>query len=173
MENITLNTILNRRSIRTFQNKQVPAEIITNLLRAAMSAPSACGQHIWHFVIIEDNAVLNELSCIHSGYHTLRNTPIAILVCGEPEAAVLESFWEHDCAAATQNILIAAQSYGLGAVWQGVNPASPQDADIIKKSVNLPESIHPFSIISLGYPAGMPVANDRYDESKLHYNSRW
>lgn len=173
MENIILSNLLKRRSVRRFKNEPVPAEIVLDLLKAAMNAPSACNQQIWHFVILEDRAVLNELSGIHSGYTTLKSTPTAILVCGEPGAATLPSFWEHDCAAATQNILIAAEAYGLGAVWQGVNPLGKEDAEIIKKCVNLPDNIHPFSIVSIGYPAETPVEKCRFNEKKIHYNSRW
>lgn len=173
MENITLQHIMNRRSIRKYISKPVPPEIITELIKAAMNAPSACNQHICHFVILEDREILNELSGIHGGYHTLRNTPTAILICSEPEAAILPSFWEHDCAAATQNLLIAAEALGLGAVWQGVNPAAPTDANIITKCVGLPKNIHPFAIISLGYPDEEPVIKCNFDESKIHYNSRW
>jgi nitroreductase len=173
MENIALSNLLIRRSVRKYKNEPVPAEIVLNLLKAAMNAPSACNQQVRHYVILEDKAVLNELSKIHSGYTTLKSTPTAILVCGEPDAAILPSFWEHDCAAATQNILIAAASYGLGAVWQGVNPSGKEDASIIRRCVNLPENIHPFSIVSLGYPAETPTAKCKFDEKKIHYNSKW
>ncbi len=172
MEN-AFDTILKRRSIRKYQNKEVPKELMKSLLQAAMSAPSACNQQPWHFIIIKDKVALNELSKIHSGFLNLKESPVAILVCGEPGAAKLEFYWEQDCSAATQNILIAATALGLGAVWHGINPRGGEDSDAIRKIINIPENIKPFSLISVGYPAEDIKPSDRYYENKVHYGSAW
>lgn len=172
MEN-DLNIILKRRSIRKYKTQEVPEDLIKDLLQAAMSAPSACNQQPWHFVIIRDKNILNELSKIHSGFHNLKGSPLAILVCGEPEAAKLEFYWEQDCSAATQNILIAATALGLGAVWQGINPRGGQDSDMIRRILNLPNHIRPFSLISVGYPAESLEPSNRFDERKVHYTNTW
>ena len=173
MENLTLQYILNRRSVRKYQPQKVPKDIITDLLKAAMNAPTACNQQCWHFVVIENKEILKDLSSIHGGYHTLKNSPLAILVCGEPGTAILECFWEQDCAAASENILIAAQSFDLGAVWLGVNPTAKEESGMITKFLHLPEHIKPFSIISLGYPAGPVDTQCKYDEGKIHYDGKW
>lgn len=172
MEN-DFNIILKRRSIRKYENREVSESLVKCLLQAAMSAPSACNQQPWHFVVIQDKAVLNELSEIHSGFHTLKGSSLAILVCGEPEAAKLEFYWEQDCSAASQNILLAATALGLGAVWQGVNPRGGEDSDIIRRIVKLPAYIKPFSLISIGYPAEFIEPSNRFIESKVHYKSIW
>ncbi len=173
MENITIKHILNRRSVRKFKEHEISKEIITELLKAAMNAPSACNQQCWHFIIVEAREVLNELSTIHSGYHTIANTPTAIVVCGEPGKAILPSFWEHDCAAATENILIAAEALGLGAIWQGVNPAAREEAALVSKYLKLPDQIKPFSIVSLGYRAENVGFQDKFNPDKIHFNSCW
>jgi nitroreductase len=173
MENTTLMDILNRRSIRKFEAKEVPEEVITVLLHAAMNAPSACNQRCWHFVVIRDQEIKDKLSQIHGGYHTIKNAPVSILVCGEPKAATLPSFWEHDCAAASENILIAAQSLGLGGVWQGANPAEPEQLDMVSDFVRLPEGIKPFAILSIGYPAETGNVKDKFDPNKIHFDYQW
>ncbi|MCX7710258.1 MAG: nitroreductase family protein [Clostridia bacterium] len=171
--NDMLKGILNRRSIRKYKDQSIPKELITTLLQAAMSAPSACNQQPWHFVVIEDKKVLNEISKIHSGFHVLKGSPLAILVCGEPQATQLDFYWEQDCSAATLNIILAAKACELGAVWLGINPRGGEDSDTIRKIVNLPDHIVPFSLVSVGYAAEAPAPADRYNESKIHYGSLW
>lgn len=172
MEN-ELNIIFKRRSIRKYKNQEVPNNLINSLLQAAMSAPSACNQQPWHFFIIQNQSVLHELSEIHSGFHNLKSSPLAILVCGEPDAAELEFYWEQDCAAATENILLAATALGLGAVWQGINPRGGEDSDLIRNIVKLPEHIKPFSLVAVGYPAEVLEPSNRFDKNKIHYLSAW
>ncbi len=164
-----LDIIFRRRSIRKYTNQEVSEDLITSLLQAAMSAPSAANQQPWHFLVIRNRDILNELAQIHSGFHNLKGSPLAILVCGEPEAAKLEFYWEQDCSAATQNILLAATALGLGAVWQGINPKGGSDSDAIRSIVKLPEYLKPFSLIAIGYPAELPEPSNRFNEARIHY----
>lgn len=172
MDNL-FNSILQRKSIRRYKNQQVPDELVTSILKAAMSAPSACNQQPWHFIVIRDNNILNEISKIHSGFHTLKNSPLAILVCGEPQIAKLEFYWEQDCSAATQNMLLAAKALGLGSVWLGINPRGGEDSERISEILSIPEHIKPFSIVSVGYPDECITPSDRFDEKKVHIQSKW
>jgi nitroreductase len=164
-----LNIIFKRRSIRKYKEQEVPEELIKSLLQAAMSAPSAVNQQPWHFYVIRDRKTLNELAGIHSGFHNLMGAPLAVLVCGEPAAAKLEFYWEQDCSAASQNILLAATALGLGAVWQGINPRGGSDSDAIRRITKLPMNLKPFSLISIGYPAEFPEPSNRFDEARIHY----
>lgn len=174
MENI-YESIINRRSVRKFTDMHIEEEKLTGILRAAMNAPSACNQQPWRFVVITDKDVLKELHSTHNWMLALLSAPVTIVVCGEPRMTKLERFWRQDCSAATQNMLLAAHTMGLGAVWMGIDPAegTNQEADSIRKILGLPEYIVPFSFVSLGYPAEQTKASDRYDESKIHYQSRW
>jgi nitroreductase len=172
MENI-YNSILNRRSIRKYTDQKVSGDLIKELLKAAMSAPSACNQQPWHYIVIESKDVLGEISMIHSGFSLVKDSSLLILVCGEPEKTQLEFFWRQDCSAATENILIAAQSQGLGAIWLGINPNGGSDTDILRNTLSIPEYIVPFSLVCIGYPAEEKEPSDRFDEGKVHYNSRW
>jgi nitroreductase len=172
MENC-LDIILKRRSVRKYKNDKVSEDLIKSLLQAAMSAPSAGNQQPWHFVIIEDRAVLTELSKIHGGFVNLERAPLAILVCGEPEAAKLEFYWEQDCSAATQNILLAATALGLGAVWQGINPRGGSDSEAIIGILKLPRHIRPFSLVAVGYPAEVHEPSGRFDDRKVHFPGVW
>lgn len=168
-----MNPILERRSIRSYTDQPVPHHLIKELLRAAMCAPSACNQRPWHFIAIQDREILAQIGLIHSGFQVLQGAPLAILICGEPRAAVLEFFWQQDCAAATENILIAAQANGLGAVWLGIHPDGGEDADRIRELVRLPDFIQPFALVSVGYPAEQKAPGDRFQEDRIHLGSSW
>lgn len=168
-----LNHILERRSIRNYTEQPVADHLIKELLHAAMCAPSACNQQPWHFIVIRDREVLRQIAAIHAGFQVLQGAPLAILVCGEPRAAVLEFFWQQDCAAATENILIAAQASGLGAVWLGIHPDGGEDADQIRKLVQLPSFIQPFALVSAGYPAEQKAPSERFKEERVHFQNYW
>lgn len=169
----SLNFILSRRSIRQYADQPVELEKITGLLKCAMSAPSACNQQPWHFIIIENAGVKQKISEIHSGFSMVKDAPAVILVCAEPGAAQLEFFCRQDCSAATENILIAANTLGLGAVWLGINPAGGEDSDILRGVLGIPANIYPFALIPVGYPAESKPAADRFNIDRVHYNSNW
>jgi len=163
--------ILTRRSIRRYTDEKVSGGVIKKLLQAGMAAPSAGNQQGWHFVVINERQILDEIPKMHQYAQMLKQAPVAILVCGDVEKAMYKGYWVQDCSAVTQNILLAAHGLGLGAVWLGVYPIEDR-VDRIKKLLNLPNHIVPFSIISIGYPAEEKPKSERYDEAKISYN-RW
>lgn len=165
-----MKALLTRKSIRNYTSQAVSDEIIHDLLHAAMSAPSAVNQRPWHFVVIKDRAVLDAIPQFHPYAGMLKKAPLAIVVCATNELGAFKHYWVQDCAAATQNILTAVVEKGLGAVWVGVYPQ--QNVQELHKLLTLPETITPFSIISIGYPADQPEAGDRYDKSRVHYD-KW
>ena len=166
-----MEAILSRRSIRRYTDKPVPEEVITELMEAAMSAPSASNQQPWQFVIINDRRILDEIPKIHPYAHMLKEASWAIAVCGDQNLATMGEYWIQDCSAATQNILIAAHARGLGAVWLGVYPREER-AKTAQKLLGLPEHVIPLCFISIGYPAEKKPPANRYDASRVHHN-RW
>ena len=166
-----LEAILCRRSIRKYTGEAIPRQTITDLLRAAMSAPSAGNQQPWHFVVIEDRQILNEIPNIHPHSRMLREASAAIVVCGDLKLETNKGYWVQDCSAATENVLIAANAAGLGAVWLGVYPREER-VEGLRKLLNAPQHIIPFSLISIGYPAEHKPPSDRYNVSRIH-EDRW
>ncbi len=118
-----IDIILSRRSIRRFTDEPVEQETLVLLLKAAMSAPTACNSQPWEFIVVTESETL---SCIREKFLFARyNAPSAIVVCGNVGIAnnsAAKAHWVQDCSAATENILIAAAGMGLGAVWIGVYP---------------------------------------------------
>ncbi len=166
-----MEAILSRRSIRRYTAEPVPEKVIQELLEAAMSAPSANNEQPWHFIIINDRRILDEIPKYHPYSYMLREAPLAIAVCGDSRRETVKGYWIQDCSAATENILIAAQAKGLGAVWLGVYPREER-AIAIQKLLGLPEHIIPLCLVSVGYPAEKKPHANRYDPSRIHHN-RW
>ena len=168
--NNALEIILTRRSIRKFKQCEINPDLVQLILKAAMSAPSACNQNARHYIVVSDPKDLQALSMIHSGMAFMAKAPLAIIVCGEPSAAILEPFWMDDCAATTQNLLLAAHALNLGATWVGVNHAEAGTITLIRNILKLPESVVPFSLVPLGEPAETREAFDRFLPERVHYH---
>ena len=166
-----MEAILSRRSIRKYTKELVSDEIIKDLLKAAMSAPSAVNEQPWHFIVIKDRQILDEIPKIQPYSKMLRDAPVAVVVCGDLKLEKAKGFWVLDCSAATQNILIAAQAKGLGAVWLGFYPREDRIKPL-QKLLGIPEHVIPFSVIPIGYPAEQKPPANRYNESRIHFN-RW
>jgi len=166
----TLEAILTRRSIRRYTDEPVSAEAKETILRAAMHAPSAVNQQPWHFVVIDDRALLDRIPDFHPYSSFLREAPAAVVVCGDLERDRLgASYWVQGCSAATQNLLLAAHAIGLGAVWLGVYPMKER-VEGVRRLLRLPDNLVPLNIISLGHPAETPAQVDRFDPSRVSRN---
>jgi len=163
--------ILTRRSIRKYTNEKISEDLITAILRAAMYAPSAMNQQPWHFIVVDDSALLKKLSQIHPYGEMLSDASFGILVCGDEKLQLTKDYWPVDCSNATQNILLSAHGYGLGAVCLGVYPSEERMKDM-RNVFNLPGYVYPFALISLGYPAEKKSMPSRFDPQRIHKN-KW
>ena len=172
MEEIVLDNILARTSIRSYQDRPVEQDKIEKLLRAGMAAPSAVDKRPWHFIVVTDKQVLNGLAQANPNAGMAARAPLAIVVCGDKTKALtrVPDYWVQDASAATQNILLAAQGMGLGAVWTGTYPVTDR-VEKVAAVLNLPEHIVPFCTIVIGYPEKYQAPKDKWDEGNISYNT--
>jgi len=164
-----MEAILTRRSIRRYTPQPVPSALISQVLEAAMSAPSAGNEQPWQFVVITDRRILDEIPRLHPYADMLKEASAAILVCGDLRLEKYGGYWVQDCSAATENLLLAAHANGLGAVWVGIYPKEDR-VGRIRKLLGLPEQVIPLCVIPLGYPGERVPRVDRYDASRVHHN---
>jgi len=165
-ENETLATIAERKSVRSFTSRPVSQEDVMTILRAGMAAPTGRDIRPWEFIVVNDRATLDSLATI-SNPRILAEAPLAIVVCGDTIAS--PAMWQHDTSAATQNILLAVESLGLGAVWTLAYP-NIERSNAIMRILNLPSNIVPLCIIPIGYPNGEFSPKDKFNEEKIHFN---
>jgi nitroreductase len=164
-----MKAILTRRSIRKYTGQPVPEKLIHELLEAAMSAPSAGNEQPWEFVVIDDRKILDEIPQVHPYAQMCCQAPVAILVCGDLKKEAHKGFWVQDCSAAAENLLIAVNEKGLGAVWVGIYPREER-VEAIRNLIKLPEHIVPFALIPIGHPAEKRPPSNRFDPARIHKN---
>ncbi|MCU4162643.1 flavin reductase [Carboxylicivirga caseinilyticus] len=172
--NPTLSTIYNRKSVRHFTNEQVREDELTELVKAGMAAPTAVNKQPWAFIAINDRAMLDVLADSLPHAKMLKQATAAIAVCGDLNKALqgqARIYWVQDCSAATQNILLATEAMGLGAVWTGVHPITEREATV-KNLLNLPEHIIPLNVIAIGHPTGEDQPKDKWKPENMHIN-KW
>ncbi|BBD08995.1 nitroreductase family protein [Desulfovibrio ferrophilus] len=166
-----IEAIHTRRSIRKFTDQPVDEAQVTQLLQAAMSAPSAGNAQPWQFVVIEDRQTLSKIPEFHPYAAMCRQAPLAILVCGDTSLEKYPGYWVQDCSAAVQNILLAVHGLGLGAVWTGIYPDLPR-VEGMRNLLGLPEQIQPLALIPIGHPDQPSGKVDRFRPERIHHD-RW
>jgi len=166
-----IDALLSRRSIRKYTDQAIEEELVKKMLGCAMAAPSAGNQQPWHFVVLTDRALLDEIPKFHQYAQMVKQAPLVIAVCGDLEKQIHEGYWVQDCSAATQNLLLAAHSLGLGAVWLGVYPRENRVKGI-KKLLRLPEGIMPLCLVAIGWPAEEKPPAKRFPKERIHKN-KW
>ncbi len=162
-----MEALLSRRSVRRYTAQPVEEEKLEQLLRAAMAAPSAGNQQPWQFLVIRDRRTLDRICEFHPYAQMCHEAGLAILVCGDTSFERHEGFWVQDCSAATENLLLAAHGLGLGAVWVGVYPRAER-VDALHALFQMPESVVPFCIVAIGYPAEEKQQVNRYQAERVH-----
>lgn len=166
-----LKWLFGRRSVRVYQPGEVSEEQLRSLLEAAMAAPSAVARDPWRFVVVRDRTRLNDLAANLSNGSMLHNASLAIVVAGDIEAAHDRqlSFLLQDCAAAIQNLLLAAHVLDLGTCWLGIHPREERMAKV-SDLLGLPVNVIPVSAIAVGHPAESKEPRTRYRADFVHHD---
>ena len=166
--NDTLAVIRRRRSVRSYTASQITDDDLDAVVEASLYAPNAGGQ-AWHFAVVQNRELLTELNAAaravakHAGgflaalaadetYDCLHGAPTLIVVSGDEQSPSPQV----DCAAATENMLIAAESLGLGACWLffiTLAFGSPRAAEL-RQALEIPEGYRPYAAAVLGHQSG-------------------
>ena len=176
-----IDTIMNRKSVRSFTGDNLSEEQVTTLLKAAMAAPTAMNYQPWSFVVVTGDAKASIPGADRGD--AIKTAGAVIIVCGdttmqrvprenpdaEPET-VPNIFWYEDCSAATENLLLAAEALDLGAVWLSCYPNEGK-CKAVKEAFGIPGNFEPLAIVPVGVPAGNDAPKDKWNPGKVHYNS--
>jgi nitroreductase len=166
--------IKGRRSIRAFQNRDIPPETVDRLIDAARWAPSAGNIQPWEFIIVRKPETKRKLAEAALEQTFIEEAPVVIVVCADENRSSQgygtrgkTLYCLQDTAAATQNIHLAAYALGLGTCWVGAFRE-----DEAKKILNIPSGVRPVAIIPVGYPAEKPQPRNRRPINQItHYES--
>lgn len=160
-----MKEIFSRRSIRKYRNQEITDDILHQILKAGMNAPTARNLKPFEFIVVKDNGILEQLSNVKKNAYFVKDSNITIVVL----ARELSEFWQQDLGAVTQNILLQATEFGIGSCWVGIAPNENYE-QYIRQKLEIPEDIRVFSMISLGYPEEIKEKNNNYYEDKVHYD---
>ncbi|MFA5099757.1 MAG: nitroreductase family protein [Candidatus Omnitrophota bacterium] len=172
--NDTISVIHSRKSVRHYTGDAVGREDLTTLLKAGMAAPSAVNKQPWVFIAVTDSDTLVKLAQGLPYTKMIVKAGACIVVCGDMNKAlsgVERDFWIQDCSAASENILLAAESLGLGAVWSGMYPFQER-VDHVRKVLGLPDTVIPLNVIAVGHPEGIEKPQDKFNPANIHWN-KW
>jgi len=165
----TLRAIVTRRATAEFEKDgRITESATSDLLRAAMSAPSVENKKPWHFILIRKRKAVEELALLLREHESLLSASLCAVVCADNTEQRHMGRWAIDCAAATENLLVAAHDKGLGTHWVRVFPSKArmrESADLLK----LPHHVSVFAAVFLGKPLRSP--NKRASplvEKKIH-----
>jgi len=164
-----LGSIFARRSVRKYTDKKVDEADVRALLEAGAAAPSANNSKPWHFIAVTERKTLNALADLLPYGKMLFQAPLAMAVCADPSLS--PRYWQQDCSAATENILLAASMLGLGAVWLGIYPREDRLSGC-RTLLGVPDSIETLSLIAIGHPAERPEPRTQLEDSRVH-RERW
>jgi nitroreductase len=160
----TIKVIKSRVSVRKYLDKEVPKEILEDLVDCGRLAPSGYNRQPWIFLVVTDKALKEKLSDVTPWGRFLKEAGAGILIFCEKDA---ETALEDACAAA-ENIIIAAQAYGLGTCW--INSYKKAHSEDVKKLVNCPDNLELMVMLAVGYPAEIP---QRPKKKELSEVLRW
>ena len=168
----TLTVIQERKSVRNYTGEIVNKDDILKILKAGMAAPAAVHMLPWKFVVVTDKYKLKQLQNGLPFAGMLSKAGTAIVVCANPKEAAMgnEEFAILDCCCASENILLAAEALGLGAVWTAVYP-NQSLIHFVQKELGIPEHVIPLNIIPVGYPTGEDKAQKKFDTRNIHWET--
>lgn len=167
----TIQTIFERRSIRKFKRIHISDELINNILKAAMYAPSSMNKQSWHFLVMTDREILDQIPALHPHAKMVYEAPLTILICGDFSIEPIAAYNAINCSAATENLLLAAHALGLGGVWLGVYPREER-MENLRKLLYLPDYILPVSLVAIGYPDEKKERPERFLPERIHWE-KW
>ena len=160
----TFEAITNRGSVREYQEKPVPREILTKLVDAGRRAPSARHVEPWEFIVVTDRSILKRIAGLAANGSFIKDAAAGIVVFCRDTKYYLE-----DGCAATENILLQAADSGLGACW--IAGDKKDYAGEIANMLGLPPEHKLVSIVALGWPAHeTKQVKERGLEDVLHWN---
>ncbi|MEM3913182.1 MAG: nitroreductase family protein [Desulfurococcaceae archaeon] len=167
MENVLLEFLRSRRSVRKFKQTQPPREIILKALDVARYAPSAKNSQPWRFILVDDPDLKSKLANIHVWARPLHSAPLAIVVVCQIDES--PTSYMLDCANATLYLLLALHALGLGAVWI----QALRNIEEIKQILSIPNNAIPVAIIAVGYPDEVPQPRPRRSLNEIVYVNRY
>jgi len=156
-----LDLILSRRSIRRYENKDIPGEVLQQILETGRQAPSAANRQPIRFVIVNDHDILKKL-CDNLITRFVKYAPVAIVGCADIKSLLTGKWAVVDTTIAMENMVIAAWSLGIGSCWIGAC-----NEEKVKELLKIPDKWKVVALLTFGYPAEQPKQRKKKPFEKM------
>lgn len=156
-----LDLILTRRSIRRYENKDIPEEVLQQILETGRQAPSAANRQPIHFVIVTDRDILQNL-CDNLINRFVKYAPVAIVGCADIKSLLTGKWAVVDATIAMENMVIAAWTLGIGSCWIGAC-----NEEKVKELLKIPDKWKFVALLTFGYPAEQPKQRKKKPFEKM------
>ena len=180
---IVMENILARKSVRHFTADTLAPERMERLLKAAMAAPTGMNVQPWHFIVLTDKSRYDEIFGDNFNMRMYKESAAVVIFCADttvtrpprenpdaPAVTTPNQIWRDDMGACTENFLLAAEADGLGACWTACYPFHDR-MDPLRKALQLPDNIVPYSVVPVGVPGGDEQPKDKWKPEKVHYEN--
>ena len=171
-DNKLLELALKRRSVRKYTNEVIDENVINNIMKVALTAPSSFGHRPVEFVVVKDKNTIKELAARKSlgGSQIIGADAVIVVMVNQDRG----EFWIEDGAIASSYILLAAEQYNVGACWvqirnrKGIKKSSDEE---IRELLNIPNNYSVLNLVALGGKGEQKKAytESDFDKNKIHY----
>ena len=157
----SIDFVLSRRSIRRYEEKDIPSDILEKIIEAGRQAPSTANRQPRRFIILTDYEIKKELS---KGLFNrfLKNSPVVIVGCANPKDLLTGKWASIDTAISLQNMVVAAWTLGIGSCWIG-----DFKEEKVKQLLNIPAKWKVVALVTFGYPAEKPKQRKKKSTKEL------
>jgi nitroreductase len=154
------DVILSRRSIRRYEDREIPKDVLDKIVEAGRQSPSAANRQPYRFVIVTDSELKKAVSGLVSRF--VKSVPVVIVGCANPKAMLTGKWATVDTTIALENMVLAAWSLGVGSCWIG-----SFDEEKVKSSLKIPQDWKVVALVCFGYPAETPKQRKRKATNEL------
>lgn len=159
--------ILKRRSIRKYRSEPISEEVRAKILEAGRQAPSAVNFQPWHFIVVDDPALLEKLASTGRFRSFIKNCSFAVVGLYRSRNPIMKRWGQVDTVIALQNMVLAAQVQGVGSCWIGDLSGD------VKGILGIPRGAEIVAMVSFGIPDEEPSQKSKKDPAKIFHYNRW
>jgi len=162
-----IDLILKRRSIRKYSSEPVPEEVRAKILEAGRQAPSAVNAQPWHFIVVDDPALKEELASTGRWRSFIKDCSFVVVGLYKSHNPITKRWGQVDTVIALQNMVLAAQVQGVGSCWIG-----DMSGDV-KGLLGIPGGAEIVALVSFGIPDEEPGQKSKKDPKKIFHYNKW
>jgi nitroreductase len=172
-EEIMLNLLYKRRSIRKYKPAKLDFETVQLLIKSALLSPTSRGLQPWQFIVVDDTKVLTQLASCKKGAGFLKGAALGIIILADP---AISDVWVEDASIAATILHLTSESLGLGSCWIQIRERQYTETETaeqyVRRILGIPETLKVVSIISIGYPdeSKSPHEDGDLGFDKVHMN---